>query len=178
MHPLDNPIWKALNTSLARFAKVGSLARRFLYDVTPLGGFEEATSEAYESLASILDSAGPIGLFFESPAQPPAGWGVLGGGPLLQMIYKNGHSDGAVKWRVSANEIIELTAADAPEMLALAQLTKPGPFGLRTHELGTYIGIRQEGRRWRGKECACRGSRKSARCARIRIFWGGGTQAH
>lgn len=30
-------------------------------------------------------------------------------------------------------------------MLALAQLTKPGPFGLRTRELGTYIGIRQNG---------------------------------
>jgi predicted GNAT family acetyltransferase len=28
-------------------------------------------------------------------------------------------------------------------MVALAALTKPGPFGARTHELGTYLGIRQ-----------------------------------
>ena len=27
-------------------------------------------------------------------------------------------------------------------MLALAELTKPGPFGRRTHELGIYLGIR------------------------------------
>jgi len=43
-------------------------------------------------------------------------------------------------------DLLELTAVDAPEMLALAQLTKPGPFGPRTHELGTYLGIRREGK--------------------------------
>ena len=37
-------------------------------------------------------------------------------------------------------------AEDAREMVELATLTKPGPFGLRTHELGTYVGIRCEGK--------------------------------
>jgi ribosomal protein S18 acetylase RimI-like enzyme len=32
-----------------------------------------------------------------------------------------------------------------PEMLDLAERTKPGPFGPRTHELGQYIGIRVDG---------------------------------
>ena len=31
-------------------------------------------------------------------------------------------------------------------MVALATLTKPGPFGRRTHELGTYLGIRCDGK--------------------------------
>ena len=31
-------------------------------------------------------------------------------------------------------------------MLELTALTKPGPFGTRTHELGTYIGLREEGK--------------------------------
>jgi len=31
-------------------------------------------------------------------------------------------------------------------MLALAELTQPGPFGMRTHEMGTYLGIRREGK--------------------------------
>ena len=31
-------------------------------------------------------------------------------------------------------------------MLALARLTQPGPFGMRTRELGNYIGIRREGK--------------------------------
>ena len=43
-------------------------------------------------------------------------------------------------------ELVELGLADSPEMLALATLTKPGPFGTRTHELGAYVGIRCEGK--------------------------------
>ncbi len=31
-------------------------------------------------------------------------------------------------------------------MVELATLTKPGPFGTRTHELGVYLGIRHEGK--------------------------------
>jgi predicted GNAT family acetyltransferase len=45
----------------------------------------------------------------------------------------------------SALELIELGSDDIPEMLALTELTKPGPFGTRTRELGTYLGIRQSG---------------------------------
>ena len=38
------------------------------------------------------------------------------------------------------------SVANADEMLALTELTKPGPFGKRTPELGTYLGIRDSGR--------------------------------
>lgn len=31
-------------------------------------------------------------------------------------------------------------------MIELTALTKPGPFGSRTHELGTYLGIRPQGK--------------------------------
>jgi predicted GNAT family acetyltransferase len=43
-------------------------------------------------------------------------------------------------------DIVELTDADAPEMLALATLTEPGPFLSRTHTMGTFRGIRIGGR--------------------------------
>ena len=39
-----------------------------------------------------------------------------------------------------------LTIADTAEMVALAELTKPGPFGKRTRELGHYVGIRESNR--------------------------------
>src|SRR5262249_29997713 len=39
-----------------------------------------------------------------------------------------------------------LTDADAPEMLALALLTKPGPFRTRTHRLGRFLGVRDRGK--------------------------------
>lgn len=41
--------------------------------------------------------------------------------------------------------LVELGPANADEMLALAKLTEPGPFGPRTGETGTYLGIREGG---------------------------------
>ena len=35
--------------------------------------------------------------------------------------------------------------ADVPEMIALAELTRPGPFRKRTHTLGQFWGIRRNG---------------------------------
>jgi predicted GNAT family acetyltransferase len=43
-------------------------------------------------------------------------------------------------------DVIELDDADAAEMQALAELTQPGPFHARTHTLGGFVGIRENGR--------------------------------
>ena len=43
-------------------------------------------------------------------------------------------------------EIITLTEKGAPEMLALATLTEPGPFLTRTHTMGHFRGVRIDGR--------------------------------
>ena len=43
------------------------------------------------------------------------------------------------------DEIIRLGPADVPEVLDLVERTRPGPFGPRTMELGTYLGIRRAG---------------------------------
>lgn len=44
-----------------------------------------------------------------------------------------------------AIDSIPLGDADAPEMLALATRTNPGPFLARTHRLGGFVGIRVDG---------------------------------
>ena len=44
------------------------------------------------------------------------------------------------------NDIVVLGDDDAPEMLALAQLTEPGPFLPRTHTMGRFVGVRINGR--------------------------------
>jgi predicted GNAT family acetyltransferase len=43
-------------------------------------------------------------------------------------------------------EAVRLGAGDVPEMLALVERAQPGPFLPRTVEMGTYLGIRREGR--------------------------------
>ena len=47
---------------------------------------------------------------------------------------------------LSAADIVTLGAADVPAMMELTKLTNPGPFALRAHELGTFLGIRIDGR--------------------------------
>ena len=47
---------------------------------------------------------------------------------------------------VKAYDFIELGEADVAEMVELATLTKPGPFDTRTREMGTYLGIRKDGK--------------------------------
>jgi ribosomal protein S18 acetylase RimI-like enzyme len=141
MHPLDNVIWQALTTRQTAFAESCGQARRFPREVTSLGAFSEASDEGYESLAALLGPIGAVGIFLDEPYQPRPGWEYVAGAPLLQMIYEDGAA-----LPPSAIELVPLGVADSPEMQELAALTKPGPFGNRTHELGTYLGIRVGGK--------------------------------
>ena len=58
---------------------------------------------------------------------------------------------------------------DVGEMLALVELTRPGPFTVRTVELGGYVGVFDGARlvAMAGQRLAPPGSARSARCARI-----------
>jgi ribosomal protein S18 acetylase RimI-like enzyme len=152
MHPLDNAIWNALATRQAEFAECFDQACRFMPQVTSLGAFLEPSARGYESLAGLLDSGRTIMLALEAPHQPRPGWNLVVSAPGLQMIWQDsGHAtlrppEVRPSPRESAPEIVELDAADLPAMMELTALTKPGPFNHRTHELGTYLGIRCDGK--------------------------------
>jgi len=141
MHPLDNVIWQALTTRQAAFAECHEQARRFPREVTGLGAFREPNDEGYACLAALLGPHGAVGIFLDEPYHPRPGWEYAGGAGLLQMI----HAD-AASLPDSSFTFVQLGDDDSPEMQELAALTKPGPFGCRTHELGTYLGIRCEGK--------------------------------
>ncbi|MGA2375189.1 MAG: GNAT family N-acetyltransferase [Candidatus Sulfotelmatobacter sp.] len=150
MHPLDNIIWKALTTRQAEFAESFDQARRFVPQVSPLAAFREPTPEGYESLAGLVGTGETIGLFLEAPYQPQPGWSFVAGAPMPEMVCDSGLLPADSLGRLSPHkgepEILELGDADSPDMMALTALTKPGPFGKRTHELGTYLGIRLNGK--------------------------------
>jgi predicted GNAT family acetyltransferase len=88
-------------------------------------------------LASLIPEGGDISLLEPSPPLAPSGVEVSFTAPGVQMIAR------AFKKRPRQDLPIEpLGEADAEEMLALALLTRPGPFRTRTHTLGRFIGIR------------------------------------
>jgi predicted GNAT family acetyltransferase len=144
MHALDNVIWQALTTRQAQFAECFEQARRFVRDVTWLCAFEEPSPQGYAALGELVGVRGTAAVFLDNAYEARPGWELLAGAPLLEMVCEDG--DGQQVRSEGLPKIIRLGAEDAPEMVELAKLTKPGPFALRTHELGTYVGIRCEGK--------------------------------
>ena len=137
MHPLDNVIWQALTTRQAQFAEGSAHARRFVREVSPLSGFEEPSDGNYAALGALVGDGASTAVFLDQPFAQRPGWKFIVGAPLLQMVC-----DKPAPFASNGHAILELGSSDSPEMLELTALTKPGPFGVRTHELGTYMGIR------------------------------------
>jgi predicted GNAT family acetyltransferase len=144
MHLLDNPIWNALASRQQHFAEVRDEARKFPSEVTTLAGLAEVARDAFEALAELLRPDETTALFLEAAVELPVTLTVVRTLPLVQMLY-NGPATAPSHLKSSPLQFTELTSADVPEMVALAKLTEPGPFGRRTRELGTYIAIRADG---------------------------------
>lgn len=142
MH-LENVIWQALTTRQAHFAEGSNGARRFFREVTSLCAFPAPTDEGYDALAHLAGTNGTAAVFLAQPYQQRSGWEYITGAALTQMICENGYDSAAKRSDV---RLLELGDNDSPEMLELTALTKPGPFGKRTHELGYYVGIRDQGK--------------------------------
>jgi ribosomal protein S18 acetylase RimI-like enzyme len=141
MHPLDNPVWKALTTHQAQLALSSGMARRFPPEVCVFGALALPIFPAYESLARLAPE--PVGLVSTGPLQLPPGWTVLRHVELHQM-EREGNTAALPK---PTFEVIDLTEADVPEMTALYAATRPGrTLSPRLHQLGGFVGLRQEGR--------------------------------
>ncbi len=139
-HPLDNAIWNALNSSWAPFAQGGESARRLAAPYGPFAATIDTSAKSLQGLAEL--DFGDIGLWFLQPeAQPPSpGTQVTTSAAGLQMILEE------LRETETGFEICDLTEDDAGDMLALATLTKPGPYTTLTHRLGDFVGIKVDGR--------------------------------
>jgi len=143
MHPLDNVIWQALNTRQAHLAESHQSASRFKKEVSSLGGLAEPSPESYASMAALLGAGERVGMSIEEAVSAPE-FEIVSSVPLLQMVRPSGEAPKTNGGRPP--EFLALTEADVPEMMALTELTKPGPFNRRTREMGDYFGIRGSGK--------------------------------
>jgi ribosomal protein S18 acetylase RimI-like enzyme len=138
---LDNPIWCTLTTGHARFASGSGAAKRFPAAVAPFLSILDTSPESVAAMAKLAAPGERISMVGVVPDEP-AGWAVEKLAAVSQMVF-TGHSGGAVE---DDGEIAALGPDDVPDMLALTGLVYPDYFRPRTHELGTYLGIRREGR--------------------------------
>lgn len=137
---LDRPVWGALTTAQADLALGGGAAKRFPADISP---FIVARDDAPEHLAQMADLAGRdeiVVLLQREPSPLPPGFVLETEAPGVQMVADD------LRPAPASDDVVPLGDADAPEMLELATMTKPGPFLANTHRLGGFVGIRKNGR--------------------------------
>jgi predicted GNAT family acetyltransferase len=139
-HPLDRPIWSALTTRQQNLAEGGARARRFPMAIGPFADLVDMSPQSFAELAAMMSGSEISVLFTPDAVTVPDDFKVLLADTGEQMIGAPAES------MLAGVDIVTLGAADVPDMLALTELTKPGPFSARTHELGTFLGIKIDGR--------------------------------
>jgi GNAT superfamily N-acetyltransferase len=112
-----------------------SEARRYATGFSPIVGFADNDNPDFDALLPFC-AAGESFYCDGWSAAVRAGWRIDAESTMYKMVWESGPlaTD-------EAPDAIRLGAEHAAQALALAQLTKPGPFGLRTIELGEYFGL-------------------------------------
>jgi ribosomal protein S18 acetylase RimI-like enzyme len=131
---LDNAVWHSLAGAHQQFAEREGLAARYDPDVSVFGAIGDDTDDAWGDLEKVVGPSGIAVLFRAEIPQPPKAWTRLDGGRGHQMVLRD-------LAPVDIPNARPLGAADVGEMLALVELTRPGPFAIRTIELGGYFGV-------------------------------------
>jgi predicted GNAT family acetyltransferase len=139
MHALDRPIWSALTTRQQALAEGGALARRYPPAIAPFADMTDMSPESFAALGALMNGSEVAVLFTPDPVTPPTELKILLAETGEQMIGT------PVESSIRGVDIVTLGAGDVAAMMELTELTKPGPFSLRTHELGTFLGIRVGG---------------------------------
>jgi len=141
IHPLDHAIWNALTTTQSRFAVGDERAVRYPATIAPFAAIVDSSAESFASLRLLIEAHGPAAFMEKADIDVPPDFAVVRRATLLQMIWQDAEV-------VQQGELqpVRLTGRDVPEMLALTHATQPGPFGPRTLELGSYFGVRKDGR--------------------------------
>lgn len=138
-HPLDRPAWTALRTRQRALARGEGAALRYDGEHAIFAATEDHAPNSLAALGSLIAATGPAIVLQKDPLPPVPGTWVAKHRMGVQMVAETLTGLGKL-------DFLELGDADAAEMLALATLTEPGPFFARTHRLGDFIGIRDQGR--------------------------------
>lgn len=141
MHPLARPVWDSLSSYLEPLGIGGSLAKRFRRDVNLFASPRDDSPQALAALTELIQPGEHVYVLQALPIVVPPGCVATKEALGVQMLATRSlRSEGPF------DDIRSLGDGDAPEMLALARLTEPGPFLERTHTMGRFLGIHIDGR--------------------------------
>ena len=141
MHPLARPVWDSLTSHLEPLGIGGALAKRFKRDVNLFASARDDSAEALAALTDLVLPGEHVYVLQAAPILIPPGCAAAKEALGVQMLATR-----SLRNEGPFDGIRALGDDDAPEMLALARLTEPGPFLERTHTMGRFLGIRIDGR--------------------------------
>lgn len=141
-HPLDRPVWSMLTGRQAHLAERDARAVRIDRGYGVFGAAADTGAEAQAALAALVSAEGEIWIVEEEPWPVPPGTREVKRAVLAQMVAEGTPPAP----RKGEPAIIPLGDDDAPEMAALADHAKPGPWGPKTHRYGPFFGVREDGR--------------------------------
>ncbi|MHB1201108.1 MAG: GNAT family N-acetyltransferase [Polaromonas sp.] len=133
-HLLDNIAWHSLSGPHAAYATGTDDARRYAPGFSPIIGFADTERPNFHALAPFCRADEHFYCDGWSGAAP-TGWRIEAETTLFKMVW-----EAAMPATGEVPEAVQLGPEHAPQALELATLTHPGPFGLRTIELGEYFG--------------------------------------
>ncbi|RWC23529.1 MAG: GNAT family N-acetyltransferase [Mesorhizobium sp.] len=139
-HVLDRPIWSALATRHQAFAQGDNLAKRYRPSIVSFAATAADDPESLQALGRLIPPYESAILVQADAIALPARFSVISTAALVQMIAE------PPLQIVSDERVQRMTRDDAAEMLALASITKPGPFTLEALNLGDFWGVRIGGR--------------------------------
>jgi predicted GNAT family acetyltransferase len=141
MSPLERPVWSSLTTYHRPLSEGNVLARRFVPDVNLFASACDDSPAALAALSGLVKPDETLFILQVPPIVLPPDFTVVKEAKGVQMVATR-----PITPEATFDEITTLGDEDAPEMLALAELTEPGPFLRRTHAMGHFLGIRIGGR--------------------------------
>jgi ribosomal protein S18 acetylase RimI-like enzyme len=135
-HLLHNPVYNALCSGDKHLSFGADTVKFFDETVSPFVGFEETYTKGFTDLHELLPPGRKILYAIPAPVCPPDGWQLLVQIKGLQFVY-----EGSAEFKDEFTNVIPLGNEHIDQMVALATLTKPGPFGTGTINFGHYHGI-------------------------------------
>jgi len=135
LHLLDNIVWHALTGAQSHCAVGAGATRRYAPGFSPIIGFKDVANADFAAIAPYCTPGERF--YTDAWSGPmPAGWQLEVESTMDKMVWK-----GALPDDDATLDCIQLGAEHAQQALDLATLTRPGPFGIRTIELGDYFGV-------------------------------------
>lgn len=143
--PLHNVFWQSLNGHHRHFSTGDARARRYSTGFSPIVGFPQEDQADFHALAELFE----IGEQFYCggwTGTVPDGWTLHADAKMYRMVWQGDASsidleadEDTHRRRYPDLVLAPVLAKHAEQAVALARLTNPGPFGLRTIELGDYL---------------------------------------